>query len=83
MGDSGKIIWAKHNAQPAIVGKPDEVVKDGEALLMFVKVTLAVMETHPDNDAILENFCFVLTNLASNAGNRVAIAAARSLRPRS
>ena len=39
MDNSGKIIWAKHNeVQPAIVGKPDEVAKDGEALIMFVKV---------------------------------------------
>ena len=39
MDNSCKIIWAKHNeVQPAIVGKPDEVAKDGEALIMFVKV---------------------------------------------
>jgi hypothetical protein len=34
------------------------------------------MKTHPDNAAVLEHACGVLANLAVNADNRVAIAAA-------
>ena len=34
------------------------------------------MKTHPDNAAVLENACGVLANIAGNADNKVAIAAA-------
>ena len=34
------------------------------------------MKTHPDNAAVLDNACKVLSNLAANADDKVAIAAA-------
>ena len=34
------------------------------------------MKTHPDNAAVLKQACGVLVNLAYNADNKVAIAAA-------
>jgi hypothetical protein len=40
------------------------------------QVTLAVIKQHPSNAAVLQNACRALVNLAFNADNRVAIAAA-------
>ena len=40
------------------------------------QVTLAVMKKHSSNAAVLQHACRILTNLAFNADNKVAIAAA-------
>jgi hypothetical protein len=47
------------------------------------QVTLAVMKTHPDNAAVLEEAFGVLANLALIADNKVTIAAAGGIAVRS